>query len=331
MDILLKENAELKIQNLQLQDEMGRLQAEVSELKSSLREKMFDINSLEGSTNANEKLKFYTGLPTFNVFLWVFSICSPFLPTSQILSAKNVLFLVLLKLRLNLTNQDIGYRFGVSKTHVTKLITAGLPSIAKALRFLVRWPSRENILRTLPKVFKPRYRMCRAIIDCTEVFIERAKNLTVRALTWSNYKHHNTIKYLIGITPSGGISFVSRAFGGRASDKVITQRSGFLDLLEQGDLILADRGFLIADDLAAHGASLVIPSFTRGKKQLSRYEVEMSRRISRVRIHVERAMESIKNFKILSGTMPLKLVSQADNIILICAALSNLQPRLVKK
>ena len=86
---------------------------------------------------------------------------------------------------------------------------------------------------------------------------------------------------------------------------------------------------MISEDLAARGASLAIPSFTKGKKQLSMMEVEFCRRLSRVRIHVERATERIKNFKIISGILPLKLVPQADNILLICAALSNLQGRLV--
>ena len=93
--------------------------------------------------------------------------------------------------------------------------------------------------------------------------------------------------------------------------------------------MLADRGFLISEDLGARGAPLAIPSFKKVKKQLSMMEVEFCRRLSRVRIHVERAMERIKNFKIISGILPLKLVPQADNILLICAALSNLQGRLV--
>ena len=41
--------------------------------------------------------------------------------------------------------------------------------------------------------------------------------------------------------------------------------SDFLRLLEYGDVVLADRGFDIADDIAVHGATLIIPSFTRGK------------------------------------------------------------------
>ena len=49
------------------------------------------------------------------------------------------------------------------------------------------------------------------IIDCFEVFIDRPTNLMARAQTFSNYKHHNTAKILIGITPQGTISFVSEA------------------------------------------------------------------------------------------------------------------------
>ena len=135
---------------------------------------------------------------------------------------------------------------------------------------------------------------------------------------------------LIGITPTGGISFVSRAFGGRVSDKVITQRSGFLQLLERDDLVLADRGFLIEEELGAHGCKLAIPAFTRGKTQLPRPENDRSRRISQVRIHVERLMERIKNFSILSGIISLALVPHADNIVIVCGAIANLEPVLVK-
>lgn len=165
----------------------------------------------------------------------------------------------------------------------------------------------QEVSHTLPLLFKPHYSNSRVIIECTEILCERACNLTLRALTWSNFKHHNTLKILVGITPSGAISFVSKVFGGRASDKLITQQSGSLDLLQYGDLVLADRGFLIQEDLGSRGARLAIPSFTKGKKQLSMRQVEMSRRLERVRIHVERMMERLKNFKLLAGILPLSL------------------------
>jgi superfamily I DNA/RNA helicase len=57
------------------------------------------------------------------------------------------------------------------------------------------------------------------IIDCAETFIQRPTNLRSRGETYSNYKSHTTVKYLVGISPHGQIMFLSKAFGGRASDK----------------------------------------------------------------------------------------------------------------
>ncbi len=68
-------------------------------------------------------------------------------------------------------------------------------------------------------------------------------------MTWSKCKHHNTIKFLIGITPQGVISFISKAWGGRVSDKFLTENSGLLKNLLRGDIVLADRGFDIADSI----------------------------------------------------------------------------------
>ena len=86
------------------------------------------------------------------------------------------------------------------------------------------------------------------------------------------------------------------------SDRIITQCNGFLQLLEQGDIILADRGFTIAEDIALFGAKLKIPAFTRGKTQLTQKEVETSQQSSRVHTHLERVIGLMKTaIKALQG------------------------------
>ena len=114
----------------------------------------------------------------------------------------------------------------------------------------------------------------------------------------SNYKNNNTFKGLIGISPSGAITFVSSLFSGSISDKELTRQSGILALPEKGDSIMADRGFDIEADLIPLGFKLNIPPFLKGKTQLSEKEMVENRRIASVRIHVERAMERIKNYHI---------------------------------
>ena len=47
--------------------------------------------------------------------------------------------------------------------------------------------------------------------------------------------------------------------GGNAFDKQIVKESGLLDLLEKGDSVMADKGFLIQDLLDPLGVTLNMP------------------------------------------------------------------------
>lgn len=204
--------------------------------------------------------------------------------------------------------------------------------MAKVLKPLIKWAKKRAILNHVPKCFRRKFGRCRCIIDCTEIFIARPSNLTSRAPTWSNYKHNNTIKYLIAITPAGAISFLSVGYGGRVSVKQITRESGFLDLLEPMDEVLADRGLPIRDELAAYGATLRIPSLTKGKQQpAGTQEVDTSCQLSQVRIHVEHVIGRWKDFKILQTVIPLSEVDVLDDVVTVCAALTNLCKCVIPK
>ena len=91
--------------------------------------------------------------------------------------------------------------------------------------------------------------------------------------------------------------------GGKSSDKYIVENSGYLKHLLPGNVVLADRGFDVADSVALYGATLDIPVFTRGCNQLGPREVEATRKLANVRIHVETVISAMRQrFQILSAT-----------------------------
>ena len=72
-----------------------------------------------------------------------------------------------------------------------------------------------------------------------------------------------TWKGLVGISPAGVITYISDLWAGSVSDKVITSKSGILDLCETGDGVMVDKGFLISDMTTSRGIHLIIPPFKK--------------------------------------------------------------------
>ena len=294
--------------------------------------------------NDNDKVRFYTGLPAYDVLQTVYQNVSVFvLRKSPTLSKFQEFVLTLMKLKLNMPMQDLAYRFGVSLPTVSRIFLAWMVVLDVRLAPLIKWPEREDLWRTMPQCFQFAFgNKTTVIIDCFEVFITRPSNLMARAQTYSNYKSHNTVKILVGITPQGSISFVSNAWGGRTSDKYLTVNCGILRKLVPGDLVMADRGFTIQESLMFHRAELAIPAFTKGRDQLDPVDVERTRGIANVRIHVERVIGLLRRkYTILSGILPIDFlqcdpngsqeakIPMIDRIITVCAALTNLSNGIV--
>ena len=125
--------------------------------------------------------------------------------------------------------------------------------------------------------------------------------------------------------------FLSDGYGGRTSDVFICQDSSFYRKLEYGDEIMADRGFQIREDLLNYYCTLSIPPGARLKDQMTAAECKKTKEIANLRIHVERAINRIKTYRILKNVMPMTLLPLIDDIVLTCAALCNLKPPLIKK
>ena len=135
------------------------------------------------------------------------------------------------------------------------------------------------------------------------------------------------------LTPQGSISFISKGWGGRTNDKHVTANCGFLDNLLPGDIVLADRGFDIDEMVGMMCAEVKIPSFTRGRSQMCARDIESTRELAHLRIHVERVIGNLcAKYTILTGTLPICLVLPCesegitflDKMVTLCCALPNM-------
>ena len=192
----------------------------------------------EETFTKGEYLKFYTGLPNLKVFKAVYNHVVAGIPTSNSkLKPFQEFVAVLMKLRLNSQMQDLAYRLNIS---VASISLKWIRVMDGRLRPLIHWPDRDALMKTMPACFQASFgKKVAIIIDCFEVFLERPSNLHAQACTWSSYKHHNTVKVLLGITPQGVISYVSEAWGGRVSDKYITEHCVMMNHLIPGDIVLS--------------------------------------------------------------------------------------------
>jgi hypothetical protein len=99
----------------------------------------------------------------------------------------------------------------------------------------------------------------RGIIYCTEFYIEKPGRISSQRSTFSSYKSRNTFKLFISMSPVLYINFVSNLYSRSISDKEITKQCGFIEQLNPGDVIMADKGFNVQDLLALKHVRLLAP------------------------------------------------------------------------
>lgn len=337
---------------------VNKLTKQLNNLKQCLRKEKVKNEKMKPFTTASittdEKMNFYTGITSIAMFNAIFTTMKPFLrkldywqgnktflstkvrrrkSTQKKLSPKNAMLLTLMRLRLGLLNEDLADRFGISKATCCNTFKTWIRFLSETLgKGLVKWLPKESIQENMPRIFrKAGHGNVRVVIDCSEVFIERPKSLQTQAQTWSDYKSHNTVKFLIGISPAGYITFLSDCYGGRANDRFICADSGFYDCLDNYDEVMADRGFQIKEELMLKFCTLTVPPGARLKSQMTTSEVKKTKHVANLRIHVERAINRIKTFRILKSVLPITMMHHCDDIVCICSALCNLKRLLFKE
>lgn len=292
---------------------------------------------------SDKQCQHYTGFPEYEVFQAVFTMLNPGKngENVKLISAPNAhpetgrgrkrglsgelqFLLTLMRLRRGFTTEHLGWLFGCDKSTVSRLFVSWINFMYLRLTAIPIWPTREQVNKTMPKSFKDSYPETRVIIDCTELYCEAATSLELKGNMYSDYKGRETYKSLVGVTPSGSVSFVSQLYYGSLSDREIVERSGLLDpkMLDDGDEIMADKGFNIRDLTDKIGVKLNLPIFLGSRPQFEATETVINQRIASNRIHVERFINKVKKFRLIDGTIPLSLHGSVNQIWTVAVLLT---------
>lgn len=233
---------------------------------------------------------------------------------------KDALVIALYKIRHNIDFKMMEFTFELSRTYLSRIFKEVVDKLYFVLKQINIWGVSHKDSKSY-----------RTILDCTEMYVIKANDPSIHQMTFSSYKDHPTFKLLVGCDEMGAVNFISDAFVGSISDREILVKSGFLDIVEKGDAVLADKGFDVSDLLDSKGVLINIPPFLKGKEQLSNFDVMKTRIIANRRILIENINCRAKKNKILVTPMQKHLWTYANKIIYICFALVNFYKPIVNK
>jgi hypothetical protein len=211
----------------------------------------------------------------------------------------------------------------------------GLGALARSTNAL-SLPFLLRLLACLVSLFRCHHRRelgvkrTRRIFDASELFFQTSSDCMTSRKTWSEYKHHHTAKFLASIEPSGGFDFVSKAYGGRIDDVELAKICGLLDLVEEGDVSLADRGFILKHLFDEKSGELLHPPKSwNGQEYFTEEESKYTSDIARLRIHIERAFARVKQFQIFAKTLKITQSDLVGKMFKVACYLTHYMPPLV--
>ncbi|XP_050554357.1 uncharacterized protein LOC126911390 [Spodoptera frugiperda] len=301
--------------------------SELDEIKRKIEAEDLCRKTLESTLRLiKNNPRYYIGISKDLYYLIDFIQKHTRLPEEHIL-------LCLKKIRLNTTFSELADQFGMSLSYASKIFMQSIPVIVNVLRPFVIKSNKRAVKQNLPMAFRHKYFNIYCIIDCLEIEIQKPSKSVEQALSWSEYKKANTAKFLISSTPDGIINYISPGYGGRITDVQLVQDCSFIDGLEQGVSILADRGFKHIEELLLQkGINLVRPPSVPSNSKLSKQDVLKTKQIASLRIHIERVIRRLREFSMLKphSVVNRKLLKYLDECVVIACALINIQDSIIK-
>jgi len=204
------------------------------------------------------------------------------------LSSVECMLLVLYVLRTGATQPTTALAFGVSQATVSRYFVFGLQWLYRTFKAHEEDDHRQAQLAP-PLELDPEEMYFCIILDGTEIGVQRMSDMYEHRAFYSKYKGRDTLKWLVGLSPVGAISFVSDAYPGSITDADLTEVSGILSRVLKGQAggIMADKGFLIERLCADHDTHLIVPPRKRrGMEQFVLDDVIRTKIVASRRIYV---------------------------------------------
>jgi len=195
-EMIINDNEKMKEECDKLHEKLKSLESRISELEQAVEAaKSSQFVSIDKIKHSPQLIKMYMGLENYNVYIYNrIRDKTPFIqyykgPEShrvksyqqrkttkpgpkRRLSIEDELLLTLMKLKLSLNEDFLGHLFGISTSLVSSIWSTFLPLLHYELQPLIHWPEREQLKHYYPDCFK-KYKNVSAIIDCTEIPIQR--------------------------------------------------------------------------------------------------------------------------------------------------------------
>ena len=135
------------------------------------------------------------------------------------LDERDEFFLCLIKLRQDKEDVELSFLFDIQRVTAGRIFSTWLNFLYYQIKEIDLFLPKEIVDEYIPEDFKRKFPRTRIILDATEVKIQKPQKVLDQRSTWSTYKNANTLKSMIGISPKGVTTYVSRAYGGSASDR----------------------------------------------------------------------------------------------------------------
>jgi hypothetical protein len=286
------------------------------------------------------------------------------LRNTDVRTTRDALAILLMKLRLNLSQSTLAFLFKIKdQSSVSKILANVSASLAcifvpKYLGFAQQNMPRELALTEqtpshVQKVLELGEDSVTLVMDGTYLYIEKPSGFKKQHDTWSLHKNRNLIKPMVTTTILGYIVDVSGPFkadNNNTDAKILNAMIGspesILSYLKKGDCIILDRGFRDSrEPLTRAGIEYRMPEFLQSakscknkgepyQKQFSTAQGNNSRRVTMFRFVVESAHGRIKNkFPFFDSVIPAPYVDEMAGrwFKIACAIMNAFYGNIVKE